>query len=326
MILTFAGNRVQPGTQVASHAYCNMIFDFRLHVFRVAATRLNFTKASEELFISQPAVTKHVHELERILKIKLFERSGPNMKLSQAGHILLRQSDKIFGIYRELEFEINSLMERQSGYLRLGASTTAAQYILPQILAAFRVKFPDIQISLTIENSQEIVESLISQKIDLGITEGRARDASMKFIEFVEDEIVLVAQSKNPHAGQRPLTFDKLKKIPLLVRESGSGTLDVLADSLKEYGISIQDLNIEMTMSSSESMKRYLLHSQAMAFLSRHVVSAELENNKCRIVQLEGLSIRRHFHFVLPHGQPMPLLELFIRFARHQFKLNQELL
>ena len=117
-----------------------MIFDFRLHVFHTVAKRLNFTKAAAELFITQPAVTKHIHELENQLKTKLFDRNGSRIKLTRTGEILLQHSEQIFEIYRNLEFEINSLSQRQSGKLRLGASTTAAQYILPPILAAFHKK------------------------------------------------------------------------------------------------------------------------------------------------------------------------------------------
>lgn len=294
-----------------------MIFDYRLHVFWVAAKRLNFTKSAEELFISQPAVTRHIHELERVLKIKLFERNGAQMKLSQAGEILLHHAERIFGIYREVEFEINALMERQSGSLRLGASTTFAHYILPEILAAFRVKFPEIQVSLTVENSKQIIQNLQNQTIDLAITEGRGRDTSLKFIEFLEDEIVLVAKGGSSISSGQKINMEQLKGIPLLLREVGSGTLEVLMDALKPLGIGFSDLKVEMQMNSSESIKRYVLKSHAMAFLSRHVIEDELEANKFRIVGVEDFAIQRYFCFVLPHGQPLPLSELFMKFCKH---------
>ena len=113
------------------------MFDFRLQVFQAVAKRLNFTKAAPELYITQPAVTRHIHELERHFKIKLFDRNGSRIVLTQAGDILLQHTEKLFAVYRNMEFEMNSLSLQHSGRLRLGASTTIAQYILPPVLAAF---------------------------------------------------------------------------------------------------------------------------------------------------------------------------------------------
>jgi DNA-binding transcriptional LysR family regulator len=120
------------------------MFDFRLQVFEAVAKRLNFTKAAAELYITQPAVTKHIHELERHFKTKLFDRNGSRIKLTNAGEVLLQHTEQLFAIYRNLEFEMNSLSLEHSGRLRLGASTTIAQYVLPAVLAAFHKKFPDL--------------------------------------------------------------------------------------------------------------------------------------------------------------------------------------
>jgi DNA-binding transcriptional LysR family regulator len=294
-----------------------MVFDFRLQVFYAVAKRLNFTKAAAELYITQPAVTKHIHELENQLKIKLFERSGSKIKLTRAGEILLHHSEQIFTIYRNLEFEINSLSQRHSGKLRLGASMTTAQYILPPILAAFHKKFKDVQVTLIIKNTEEIEEALRNKEIDLGLIEGFSKNAAIKYIEFLKDEIVLVASSKNPLAAAGSIKPEKLKEIPLLLREPGSGTLEVIAHALKAIDINISELTSEMQLGSSESMKLYMLHSDSMAFLSVHAVLKELQNKECRIVDVEGLDIERYFYFTILHGQAEALPELFMKFALH---------
>jgi DNA-binding transcriptional LysR family regulator len=297
-----------------------MVFDFRLQVFQAVARRLSFTKAASELFITQPAVTKHIHELENQLKTKLFERSGSKISLTAAGEILLHHSEQIFDVYRNLEFEINSLSQRTSGKLRLGASTTAAQYILPPILAAFHRKFHNIQVTLTTKNTEEIEQALQHKEIDLGVIEGFSRNAAIKYTEFLNDEIVLVANSKNPLAATGVINAAQLREIPLLLREPGSGTLEVIAHALKSIGIGLGDLNVEMQLSSSESMKLYILHSDSMAFISVHAVLKELQSKECRIVDVEGLVIERHFHFTTLHGQQEALPELFMRFALYQRK------
>ncbi len=297
-----------------------MVFDFRLQVFQAVARRLSFTKAAAELFITQPAVTKHIHELENQLKTKLFERSGAKISLTAAGEILLHHAEQIFDIYRNLEFEINSLSQRTSGKLRLGASTTAAQYILPPILAAFHRKFHNIEVTLTTKNTEEIEHALQQKEIDLGVIEGFSKNAAIKYTEFLNDEIVLVANSKNPLVSTGVIDATQLREIPLLLREPGSGTLEVIAHALKSIGLGLSDLNVEMQLSSSESMKLYILHSDSMAFISVHAVLKELQSKECRIVDVEGLSIDRHFHFTTLHGQQEALPELFMRFALYQRK------
>lgn len=297
-----------------------MVFDFRLQVFHTVAKRLNFTKAAAELFISQPAVTKHIHELENQLNTKLFERNGSKIKLTQAGEILVHHAEQIFEVYRNLEFEINNLSHRLGGTLRLGASTTAAQYILPPILAAFHQKFQTIKVNLTIKNTEEIELALQNKEIDLGVIEGYSKSPAIKYIEFLKDEIVLVASSKNPAGATGSIPAEKLREIPLLLREPGSGTLEVIAHALKKVGIGISELNSEMQLGGSESMKLYVLHSDSMAFLSIHAMLKELQSKECRIIDVEGLTIERYFYFTILHGQHEALPELFIKFASYQAK------
>ncbi|MEO9144525.1 MAG: LysR family transcriptional regulator [Ginsengibacter sp.] len=293
------------------------MFDFRLQVFQAVARRLNFTKAAAELYITQPAVTKHIHELEREFKIKLFDRNGSRIKLTAAGDILLQHTEQLFAVYRNLEFEMNSLSLNKSGKLRLGASTTIAQYVLPPALAAFHKKSGEIQITLATSNTERIEHALINNEIDLGIIEGRSKNASIKYTEFIKDEIVLVSSNTNPLAKKETIHPADLKNIPLLMREQGSGTLEVIVHALKPFGIKLRDLKIEMRMAGTESMKSYLQHSDCMAFLSVHSVLNELQKNEFRIVDVKGLDIERYFYFIQPHGQSEALPELFMKFARH---------
>ena len=147
------------------------MFDFRLRVFDTVAKRGNFTKAASELNITQPAVTKHIKEIERLLNTKLFDRNGTKIKLTVSGEILLKYTQKLFGVYRALEFEINQLNQQHKGTLRIGASTTIAQYVLPPLLAEFHKQYQDIKVILSIQNT-EIVEQLLEhKKIDLGCIE-----------------------------------------------------------------------------------------------------------------------------------------------------------
>jgi DNA-binding transcriptional LysR family regulator len=293
------------------------MFDFRLRVFNTVARRLNFTKAAEELFITQPAVTKHIREIENYFKVKLFERNGTKIKLTPAGEILLQHTDQLFEVYRNLEFELNTISQQFKGKLRIGASTTVAQYVLPTVLAAFHKKFRDIKITLTINNTEQIEQALQNKNIDLGIIEGQSKSNLFKYIEFVKDELVLVAGIRHPLAKAAVIKPDQLLKIPLLLREPGSGTLEVIAHALKPLGIKISQLQNEMQLGSTESMKQYLLNSDAMAFLSIYAILKELKNKECCIIDVKGLDIKRYFYFIQQHGQTEALPELFMKFARN---------
>lgn len=291
------------------------MFDFRLKVFNTVAKRLNFTKAAEELFISQPAVTKHIHEIEGHYKIQLFERRGSKITLSEAGKILLTYTERIFDIYRDMEFEINSFTQHHDGILRVGASTTVAQYILPPILAAFHNKYKDIKISLTTGNTERIESDLDNGTIDLGIIEGKSKNTAFKYTHFIDDEIVLVASTSHPKAQKKSLTLEELTEIPLLLREPGSGTLEYIAYELKKAGMRLSDLSVEMQMNSPESIKAYLPNSKCMAFLSVHAILKELRYKDFSIIDVKELDIKRIFQIIHPHGGISGLAELFMKYA-----------
>jgi len=297
-----------------------MTFDFRLQVFHTVAQRLNFTRAAKELFITQPAVTRHIQELEQHFNLKLFERNGTRIRLTPAGKRLLQHTEELFAVYRNLEFDMSSLTQGQKGRLFLGGSMTTAPYIIPPILADFHSRYTEVQVSLMTGNTQQIEQSLVDQQIDLGIVEGHSRNPAIRYTQFMKDEIVLVSNPAHPLAKKQNIRPDELTRIPLLLREPGSGTLEVLAHALKSIGIKLSQLQKEMQLNSTEVIKSYLLHAPCMAFLSVHAILKELQNNECTIVDVKGLTIERNFYFARLQGEAQALPELFMKFALHRQK------
>jgi DNA-binding transcriptional LysR family regulator len=297
-----------------------MTFDFRLQVFHTVARRLNFTRAAEELFISQPAVTRHIQELEQQFKVKLFERNGTRIRLSPAGQRLLQHTEELFAVYRNIEFDMSSLNRQHSGRLLLGGSMTAAPYIIPPILAQFHGRYPEVEVSLITGNTHQIEQALEQQEIDLGIVEGHSRHSSIRYTEFMKDEIVLISNPAHPLAKKPVIRPEELTRIPLLLREPGSGSLEVLAHALKGIGIKLSALKKEMQLNSTEIIKSYLLQAPCMAFLSVHAVEKELQNKECCIIDVKGLRIERNFYFARLQGDAQALPELFIKFALHYSK------
>lgn len=289
------------------------MFDHRLKVFHTVASRSSFTKASEELNISQPAVTKHIKEIENQLNTKLFDRKGTTIQLTQSGKGLFEYAERIRNIYRDLEFEINQINQQHKGKLIIGASTTVAQYILPEILAKFNSYYKDIKIELITHNTEIISDQLKEGKIDLGIIEGESQSNYFEYQIFKADEIVLVAKA-NHSLANKTLNLKDLYDLELIFREQGSGSLEFIQNRLKEKGIVLDQLNIVMQLGSSESIKNYLLHSDSLAFLSISTVLNELKNNQLSIIDIKNFSIERNFHYILPKGEQSELIRLFLKF------------
>ena len=287
--------------------------DFRLKVFYTVALRLNFTKAATELYISQPAVSKHIQELEETYKIKLFERNGSKIALTPAGKILLKYTKNIFEIYREIDFEMSSFSKERQGLLRLGSSTTISQYIISPVLARFHQKQKDIKVNLLNGNTEQIESALINKEIEIGIVEGQSKNQSIKYIPFLKDELVLVCRNQNPLAKQNEISVTDLKSMKFVTRERGSGTLEVIEFALKKAGIKFSDLQIEMQLGNTESIKSYLVNSDCFALMSIHAVSKELLNKELIVLDIEKLSIERYFYIITLLGKSDPLSELFIQ-------------
>ena len=194
--------------------------DFRLKAFYSVAKNLSFTRAAKELFVSQPAITKHINELERQYSVRLFDRTGGKIMLTDAGRLMLEHCSRILDEYNRMEYDMNLLNERSSGHISIGASTTVAQYVLPQILAEFTERFPQIEVSLTNGNSRDIENALLNHDIDLGMVEGITHSAGLQYEPFLERRTR--GHNKSSRATsrcQKKITPQELCRQPLVIRE-----------------------------------------------------------------------------------------------------------
>lgn len=293
--------------------------DFRLKVFHSVACNLSFTKASRELFISQPAISKHIHELEVRYKTPLFERIGSRIRLTRAGELLFSHTTQILSAYRQLDFEMNLLTDHFSGELRMGASTTIAQYVLPPVLSSFINTFPDIRVSLLNGNSRDIERALQEGKITLGLVEGLAHQNVLHYTPFMKDELVVVAHTGSSLAAYDEITFEQLCTLPLVLRENGSGTLAVLESALAERQVKLSQLNVLIQLGSTESIKLFLENADALGIISVRAVTRELMAGRLKVIDVEGFRAERMFAFVEPQGQNSGVEENFIRYANQHW-------
>ncbi len=291
------------------------MFNFRLQVFHSVAINLSFTKAAKELHITQPAVTGNIKELENYWGISLFDRKPNSISLTQAGKILLKYAEQSMSEYKIIEYEIGLLRESFTGVLKIGASTTIEQYILPPILARFNKEYPNIDISLYNNNTMNIEKDVISHSIDLGIIEGNIGQKEFIYTPFMKDEIVAFAHTSQPISQKKQISLKELKELPIVLRENGSGTLDIIVSELDKHKIKIKDLNAKVYLGSTESIKNFLENANYLGLVSIYAIRKEIIQGHFQIIDIEDLDITRTFNFIYPQGKQNGLINKFIEYC-----------
>ena len=297
--------------------------DFRLKVFKTVAEQLSFTKASKILFVSQPAVTKHINELEKQFGKALFNRHGNSISLTKEGEVCLDYANKIIALYESLEREFIDLNGSLPDRINLAASTTIAQYILPSLLSKFKSIHPETSVTLINQNSERIESLVLAKKTDLGLVEGNTNNPLLHYQPFLKDEIVLTCRLGNKYLKSTELLVKELSSLPLILREQGSGTRTIIENALEGKGLNLKTFNIQMELGSTESIKNYLLNSDSFAFLSIHSIARELKDRTLTIVDVYNLEIHRTFQFVSLHGNYDATSEWMKNFLTNHYNLME---
>jgi len=293
------------------------MIDYRYEVFLAVASKLSFSKAAEDLFVSQPSISKHIKILEDQAGVALFERKGNSISLTKSGEKLFAHLQKAKLIQKNILSDFTSTKHNLDvkGDLKIGASTTVSLYILPKILAAFHREFPKANVLLLNRNSENVLKALHEHEVDLAIVENSMRVTSVRSSPFMFDNIIAVC-SKNLNV-KPTMDIETLKSSPLALRERGSGTLAALADNLKKLDIKLGDLNIIARLGGTEALKNYLIAGEAIGFLSRIAVEKELASGDLIELHIPGLNIRRDFYFVMRQGEEsLGLSKSFVRMAK----------
>ena len=298
------------------------MFDYKLHIFLTVANRLSFSKAADELHITQPAITRHIKQLEDHFDQKLFERKGNSIDLTHAGIVLLQHCKELFKLHKSLQFDMNALIDETQGILRIAASTTIAQYLLPEVLAKFHKKFPKVKVTLLNANTSIVEKEVLEQNVEIGFIEGSSKNRELAYNPFLKDEIVLVVAKGHQLYNAKAIDLYDLKGAPMILREKGSGTLEFILNALKTGGISENELQIEMQLGSSESIKSYLKDTESVAFLSINTILDELRSGDLGIVDINNFSIDRYFSYIHLQGHRGALSQLFIDFLQLHYNVS----
>lgn len=288
--------------------------DYRDEVFISVAENLSFSKAAKELYISQPAVTKHIKELENRLSIALFNRKGNKIYLTKAGELTYRYYKEINQKYIDFEYALGRLSDAFKGVLSIGASSTISQYLIPGVIASFHRKYLEIKLNLYNGNSFEMERKLLDGEIDLALVENDSSNKNISYTPFLEDEIVVVAGSNCLFAKQKNLSIKDLEQIPIVLREKGSGTLQVIEKALHAQGIDIEKLNILIHLGSTEAILNFICDFDGIAMVSERSIQKELILKNLSKINVKNFSINRQFRIGFRHGPDLPIPKLFTDF------------
>ncbi|WP_321281682.1 LysR substrate-binding domain-containing protein [Marinifilum fragile] len=288
--------------------------DYRDTVFIAVAENLSFSKAANDLNISQPAVTKHIKELEIKFNTNLFERKGNKIFLTRKGKIVYNSYKQIEQQYRELEFEISQLNHDISGDFIIGASSTISQYLIPKTIASFHKRYPKVNIHLINGNSFDMEQLLLNNKVDIALVENHSSQSGIRYKSFLDDELILVTGGNSIYSKRKTISKNDLLQFPIVLREKGSGTLEVIKEALLKQNLDFEDLNVPIHLGSTESIKNFLLDFDGLAIVSEQAVKTELYLKTLVKIKVTGLHIPRQFRIAYKMGHKSRQVELFENF------------
>ena len=285
-----------------------------LKVFLSVSRHLNFTRAGEELHLSQPSVSVRIAALQRELGSKLFEQIGKRVVLTEAGQVLIHYATKVIADLDDAHDAIAELQGLQRGSLSIGASTTPGMYVLPKVIAEFKRLHPQIEVRLRIRDTHQIEDAVSANEFDFGFVGGHLSGNDVEVLPWRTDTIVLIVSPKHSLAHRRSVKPKDLENENFVLRETGSATRATIASQLEKNGVELSAIG---EMENPESIKRAVQSGLGIAFISSFAVETELKNRTLITVRVSGLEIKRELQIVYRKGKHLSKSALeFIRLAR----------
>ncbi len=300
--------------------------DRRLQVFATVARLLSFTKAAESLYMTQPAVTFQIRQLEEHFNTRLFDRSHNRINLTEAGQLVKNYADKIIVLYNEMDNEVRTLTGDVQGPLIVGASTTIGEYFIPAVIGAYQSNFPHVKVRLNVANTNGIIHMVENNQIDIGIVEGPITNKNLVTDIIWDDELVVICSVDHPLTNQKRISPEELLDYPFISREEGSGTREVIQNYLDSQGLDIEQLNITMEFGSPESIKNAVAANLGISVLSIATLEKELALDSLSTIPLKT-PIRRPFSIVHQRQKfRLRAMVEFLEFAQAHCTLKEQVL
>jgi DNA-binding transcriptional LysR family regulator len=272
--------------------------DHKLKVFCTVADTKSFSKTSEIIHLTQPAVSLQIQALEELYETKLFDRSGGSVTLTPAGELLYKYAKDILGLYASARRDINAMIGLVKGNLSIGASTTVGNYLLPSVIVSFRKNHPRIWTNLVVGNTKVIVEKLLSGEIDLGIVEGDVAKHNLVVEKLIPDEMVVIMSPDHEWAKRKNLSISELSKEPLIMREKGSGTRQMVEKFLEENQVSPDSLKVTLVLGSTEAIKTAVEDGLGISILSAWAARKEIKAGLLVANTFKDARLTRYFSLI----------------------------
>lgn len=291
--------------------------DHKLKVFCAVAETKSFSKASEIIHLTQPAVSLQIQALEEIYGTRLFDRSNNTIVLTHAGVLLYKYAREILTLYSSVEKEIGGITGLVKGNLSVGASSTIGNYLLPAVMVAFRKKYPKIKVNLQVGNTKAVVDFLNSGNIDIGLVEGEVQRHKIVVEKLLSDELVLIMSPAHPLAKRRDIPISELTEEPFIMREEGSGTRQMIEKNLEKQGLSLQELKISLVLGSTEAIKSAVEDGMGVSIISAWAAKKEARYGTLKTATFKDVKLLRNFSLIYPKGHiKSHANEQFLEFLR----------
>lgn len=288
--------------------------DQHLNVFLAVAEKKNFSRAAEELHMTQPAISQYIRALEESIGTRLLERTNKYVRLNKAGEIVYHHAKEILGLYTNMQNLVDDLTKKANGPLSIGASYTFGEYVLPRIIARMQESYPDIQPTVTIGNTSLIADLVSTHQLDVGIVEGHFKEQQLKVDRFAEDDMYVVSSPYHSLACQDSVKAEDLEHETWIVRESGSGTREATEKMFRSLNLSPAK---QMNFSSTQPIKEAVEAGLGISLLSQWAIQKELRHGELKIVNIEGFPFRRQFSIITKSLFQTKALEIFINLLRN---------
>ena len=288
-----------------------------LLVFHEVVRHRSFSKAAEKLFISQPAVTKHIKGLEHKVGTRLVERGRGGFHLSEAGKILFKSAQKISNHLREVEHHLGRLQKEHHGLLRIGTTESYSRCLMPELLSGFQNLFPSIKIALDVGNSEEIEKSLTAYRNDLALIGMTKVPHKFESIPFLKEELVLIVSPSDPMAKRGKVSLKTIRKFPFIIRAKGSTTRKIILKAFQELGIR-PSLLIEA--GSSEFIKQWVSEGKGISIIVRRIAEEEARRGLIKMVSLDEKLYLQVVLLFLKEERANPVIKTFTHFIEDRRK------
>ena len=297
----------------------------RLEVFCKLMETRSFSRAAEEVSLRQPTVSGHIKSLEDLIGVRLFDRRGREVIPTSAADLLYTYARQILRLRTEAMYALERYQGRIGGELKLGGSTIPGGYILPTILGRFHTKYADAYVNLVIDDTQGIVDRVLSGKIEVGVVGALIAQDYLEYKPLMKDEMILVTPMNHPWAETGILErIENLSRAAFIIREQGSGTRSTMLESLSEHGVTINDLEVVAELGSTEAVRQAVKAGLGVSILSRRAVEDELSFNLIKHIKTPGLNLTRTFFLVTHRSRTRsPLGQAFIEFLEEESRNGQ---